>query len=70
MNSSTTNLLIALVVGLALGFLASRATGHHYQGVAQGDHFFVVDQSTGVYYFYNGRVMKIDPSKAHDIPER
>jgi len=67
MNSSQ-NLLIALVVGLALGFWVGKATGHRYQGVAAGDRFFVVDQSTGVYYYQplSGSVVRINTSTAKD----
>ena len=63
------NLLIALFVGLALGFWVGKATGHRYQGVAAGDRFFVVDQSTGVYYQHLGGVagvVRFDTSTAKD----
>jgi hypothetical protein len=50
MNSST-NFLIALIIGLALGFLVGKATGPHYQGVAADSRLYIVDQSTGSFYY-------------------
>ena len=67
--NSLQNLLIALVVGVALGFWAGKATGHRYQGVAVGERFFVVDQSSGVYYQHLGGVagvVRFDTSTAKD----
>ncbi len=48
------NLVITLIVGLVLGFLVGKSTGHRYQGVCTDTRIYVVDQVTGDFYYIGG----------------